>query len=343
MFVKKLLITALFAFILAAIIWFYISSPVSNSSTIISVNIPVGFNSNQIASKLKTAGLIKSKTAFKLTANLYGYSNKLKPGNYQLNQSMNLLKIIEIIAIGKSKGLRLTVPEGYTIRQIADKISSLNMAKIDVDAFVAKCFSSNNYPQFQFTNDKNLEGYLFPDTYLINPASDIDTLIETMLENFKIKVVEPLKPDIIKFAQNYFPSDSDDFSISLNKVIILASLVEREARKPSDRTLIASVILNRLKNNMRLEICATVSYMPGESRGNKSKIYIADTKKDSPFNTYLHSGLPPAPICNPGLASIKAVLNPSGGDYLYYVAKPDGSHIFSRTYAQHLAAKRLVR
>jgi UPF0755 protein len=251
---------------------------------------------------------------------------------------MSVQQVIHHLVSGETIETRLTIPEGYTIRQIADELQARQFATSE--SFVRLTLTQGfQFPNSAFLFGHNLEGYLFPDTYLFQRGADINTIVETMLSTFQHKVVTPYKADIERVGKERFGLGPDKFNESLYKVLIMASLVEREAQLAKDRPVIAAVLWNRLDKRIRLEICATVSYVPGESRENKGKVYIVDTKKDGPYNTYRNYGLTPTPICNPGIASIKAVLEPAKVDYLYYVAKGDGGHIFSRTYKEHLAAK----
>jgi UPF0755 protein len=194
-----------------------------------------------------------------------------------------------------------------------------------------------------FIYSQNLEGYLFPDTYLIARGTDSDAIIRKMLDAFRQKVVVPYRPRIESVAQAKFGIGEDSFALGLHRILTIASMVEREAKIDKDRPLIAAVLWNRLKNNMKLEIDATVNYSPGQSKENKPRIYYKDLQNGSAYNTYRTLGLPPGPICNPGTASIEAVLQPANVDYLYYVARKDGSHVFSRTYQEHQAATKAIR
>ena len=168
--------------------------------------------------------------------------------------------------------------------------------------------------------DDNLEGYLFPDTYTVPQGATARDIVQMMLDNFDRRVVTP------------FGAEAGAFPGGLPAAVTLASLVEREAEVDSDRPLIAAVYRNRLKAGMRLQCDATVQYALPE---HKTRLFYADLRVDSPYNTYQHAGLPPTPIANPGLPSIEAALHPAAAQYLYYVAGPGGRHVFSTTLAQH--------
>jgi len=305
------------------------------------VSIPAGSSARKIATILHDDGVIRSPLVFVLTCRLSGASRELKPGVYGIAPSLGVPKIIEMLAKGESLEAWVTIPEGYTVRQIADVLHDKQF--VDGDAFVQMAvLHGTEFASYDFIPGDSLEGYLFPDTYLIERGQDSQQIIDKMLATFDSKIVEPLRADIEHTVLERFRLTGDQFDEGLRRVITMASLVEREARIPFDRPVIAAVLWNRLKRGMRLEVCATVSYVPGESRENKLRVLTVDTRTDSPYNTYRFAGLPPGPICNPGLASVEAVLHPANVDYLFYVARPDGSHVFSRTYAEHLAAKRRI-
>lgn len=330
--------------VLVALVWMLVigSMPVSDDRTPVRVVIAKGASAAEIASILGEKSLIRSPFVFRLTCRVGGSSGGLKPGVYEFSKSMSLPMIIAKLVQGETLEQWVTVPEGFTIRQIADLLEAKQLA--DADAFVRLAITRGyEFSKYAFVYGNNLEGYLFPDTYLVARGTDTHGIIEKMLDAFEMKVASPLGTEIESVARKRFGLGSQAFAEGLNKILTLASLVEREAKMPADRPLVAAVLWNRLAKNMRLEVDATVSYRPGESRHNKGKIYYSDLEIESPYNTYKHTGLPPAPICNPGLASIKAVLDPANVDYLYYVARPDGSHVFSRTFEEHVKAKNAIK
>lgn len=331
---------AVFLSVLIIIAWVLAwgSHPVSNDASPVCVVIPNGSPAKEIALILKKEGVIRSSFVFTLTCRFGGMSSTLKPGVYELNRAMSLQQIIEKLVAAKTVESWVTVPEGYTAKDIGDLLDSKKLVNSSV--FVETAINRGyEFPAYKFIDDENLEGYLFPDTYLIGKDADSQQIIRTMLSTFDKKVLTPNRVELRNTINKRFGMDNSNFNEGLRKIITIASIVEREAKTPDDRFLIAAVIWNRLEKNMRLEIDATVSYRPGESKSNKSKVYYSDLQVDSAYNTYKHNGIPPAPICNPGLASVQAVLNPAQVDYFYYVAKPDGSHVFSRTYKEHLKAK----
>lgn len=291
------------------------------------VVIPVGSSTASIAAILKEAGLINSEQVFKIQSKLQGVDGKYKAGAYEISPSMSMGEIMELLAAGRDSTLRFTIPEGYTLDQIAERLSEQNL--IDKEVFWELAESGEF--DYWFLKDapagKNrLEGYLYPETYeVFNNASERD-IIEKMLTQFGKVFNEDMEKQAKKLGYD------------INEILTVASMIERETLADSERNLVASVIYNRLDKGMRLGIDATVQYALGEQ---KQYLSSADTKIDSPYNTYRIDGLPPGPICSPSASSIKAALNPADTKYLYYVLKPDntGCHNFSSGYDQFLKDK----
>ena len=328
------------ALVVVALVLMLGSGPVSGDKTPVRVTIAQGASARGISHTLSESKLIRSPFVFLLTCMMSGSSQNLKPGVYELNQTMSAPAIIKRLVAGETIESWVTIPEGKTLREIADILEAKHL--VDSATFLALVTSEGDlFSDYDFTYGENLEGYLFPDTYLIERGTSPERVIEMMLGNFGTKVLSQKKSEIARFAASKLGTSG--FNTGLHKVLILASLVEREARIPADRPKIAAVVLNRLANGMRLEIDATVTYELGKSRANKARVYYSDLRKDTPYNTYVHAGLPPAPICNPGLASIKAALEPAAIDALYYVAKPDGSHVFTKTLQEHNLAKQAIQ
>lgn len=315
--------------------------PVSGGREPVKVVIRRGSNAGDVTRVLGENRLIRSRLIFKLVCRLSGQSEKLKPGVYEFNRAMSAPEIIDQLVEGRSLESWVTMPEGFTVRQMADLLDEKRLA--DGSSFVNLAISDQDtFREYPFLDGGNLEGYLFPDTYLIPRDANAESIVRQMLDTFQRKVISACRQEIKATIADRFKLGSNDFEDGLHRLLTMASLVEREAKIPKDRPLVAAVLWNRLAGNMKLEVDATVSYVPGRSTDNKDHVYYRDLTGDSPYNTYKHLGLPPAPICNPGVASIKAVMEPAKVDYLFYVAKPDGSHVFTRTLQEHLAAKRAI-
>ncbi|HUV03737.1 MAG TPA: endolytic transglycosylase MltG [Armatimonadota bacterium] len=293
----------------------------------IAVQIPKGASAGEIGRILAARDVIRSPFWFRVLARAAGKSTNLMTGAYKLSPSMTPLAVLGKISSGEAYALWITCPEGFTIRQIGERLEAEGVGDADRFYELARFYGASFPTSFPHPPD-SLEGYLFPDTYLAPVGKPEEKLVREMLDCFERKVVAPLASDISASG------------MSLHEVITLASLIEREAKIPKDRRLVSAVLRNRLARNMRLECDATVLYALGR---HKNRLLYKDLAVDSPYNTYLYAGLPPGPIANPGLASIKAALRPAHVDYLYYVARDDGSHIFSRTFADHQRAKRIAR
>ncbi len=285
-----------------------------------------GASARSVAHELKQRGLIRSEIAFRLTARRDW--RKVRQGEYLFRPSMNPLQILKKMVEGRVEAHWVTIPEGFTLTQIASLLAEQRLATKD-EFLTAASAASHLDTEFPKPTG-SLEGYLFPDTYRLDAYQEAaSALIEYMARRFDEVVWKRLLKE--KAPEN---------GLTLHEIVTLASLVEGEAKKDQERPVIAGVLMNRLRTGRKLECDATVQYALGN---RKSRLLYSDLQYPSPYNTYLHEGLPPGPINNPGLASIKAALSPAGTPYLYYVARPDGSHIFSRTAAEHQWAIARVR
>lgn len=305
-------------------------SPVSSDkdAPAVLVNIPSGASANEIGRLLARRHLIRSAFGFAYTARAAGLTDKMKAGRYELSPAMPPRQMAALIALGQTAQDVVTLPEGFTVAQIARRLADKKMAAAPKFLALAKTqgrtFEADGFRPLK----DNLEGYLFPDTYQIPRGASERAIITQMLRGFQRRVLQPHRAEIAAYPGG------------LPALVTLASLIEREARVPADRPRVAAALSNRLQMGMRLECDATIEYaLPA----HKNRLLYADLRVDSPYNTYLHAGLPPTPIANPGLSSIEAALHPEKADYLFYVARPDGSHIFSRTLAEHNRAVAQVR
>ena len=292
------------------------------------IEIQEGQSAANIADDLYLMGIIDNPDSFVISAKMLNLSSKLKAGTYFLSPSMSNYSIITNLALGRavSGAVRLVVPEGSSIYKIARAIEKNNIRLTgNFDALETKGITSSLEAQYSFLRDlpiKSLEGYLFPDTYMVNEVTDVDSITNMMLTRFQ-QVVIPIWKSV---RINKF---------SLHELITLASIVEKEAETDSERPIIASVFFNRLKSGMPLRADPTVKYaLPSPHK----RLFYSDLKYDSPYNTYLNKGLPPGPICNPGLKSILAVMYPARTNFIYFVSNGDGTHTFSENWAGHVKA-----
>jgi UPF0755 protein len=301
--------------------------PVASDGPAQAILIPPGESLPAIAARLYAAGLIRSPLAFVGAARLRRLDDRLQSGEYLLTPAMSTIEILEKIARGQVLLHRVTIPEGYTAAQIADAVAQAGVA--DRAAFLRVVQRDGGPFGLDFLEGRsNLEGYLFPDTYYFPRGLPVRQVALAMLTRFGEQVTPELRARMRSRG------------LSLHQVLTVASLVEREAKIPVERAIIAGVIYNRLRLGWRLEIDATVLYALGRHR---EQITAADLLVDSPYNTYRYVGLPPGPICSPGLAAIEAAAQPAETPYLFYVLRRDGSHAFSRTFEEHQRAVRRWR
>ena len=293
------------------------------------VTIPPGKSARQIGEILARRHLVRSPVSFVLASRIDHLSGEMHAGRYALSPAMPPRQIAALMALGETASNVVTIPEGFTVKQIARRLAEANLVN-ETQFLTLATAQGRTFTVSGWTPpNASLEGYLFPDTYTVPKGATAREIVAQMLQNFQARVVVP-DGRLAARAPGGLPG-----------VVTLASLVEREAEVPSDRPLIAAVYLNRLKAGMRLQCDATVQYALPQ---HKARLFFADLRVESPYNTYLHAGLPPTPIACPGLPSIEAVLHPAHVDFLYYVAGPDGRrHIFSRTLAEQDAAIARVR
>lgn len=302
-------------------------APVDPQAPATIVVIPPGASTSGIAAALQEAGIIRSTSPFIVAARVRGVARSLREGEYRLSPAMPLLRIVDVLARGEVVLHTVTIPEGFTADQIVRTLARAGLG----DAGRLRVLARGGAGQFEYDFLRGvpaggLEGYLFPDTYYIPRFLDEREVVDRFLA---------------RFAQTVVPLwRSAGAGRPLHEILTMASMVEREAKSAGDQELIAGVLYNRLARGWRLEVDATVLYALGQ---HKSVVTYEDLKVNSPYNTYLRAGLPPGPIANPGLGAIRAALRPARTDYFFYVARPDGSHAFSRTLAEHLANVRRFR
>lgn len=283
------------------------------------VVVPPGYTTAEIATLLAEEGVIADENPFIWYCRLNGLDGKLQAGEYVLSSEDGIPAVAATLAAGRVHVVKFTVPEGYDKRKTARVVEAAGICS--ADEFLAACRRGD--PRGRVPTD-DLEGYLFGDTYEVTGDAGPEDVVATMVDRF----FEVLGPDGLARA--------GELGRPLQDAVTLASIVEREALLNEERPPVASVFYNRLARGMRLESCATVIYALG---GDVDRLTIQDLKVDSPYNTYIHAGLPPGPICSPGRASLMAALDPAQTDYLFFVSNGDGSHTFSKTLRGHLAAR----
>lgn len=294
----------------------------------VSVTIPSGSTTSDIANILKEQGLISNTFTFRLSSKINGYDGTYQMGTYDVDTGMTPTQIMALLQSGEvSTKNKLTVPEGYTVKQIADRVAETGLCT--AEEFITEA-NTGTFPH-SFLKDLpdreyRLEGYLFPDTYFLSENMTAHEIITMMLD---------------RFEQMYTQEYQDAVAASghtLDEIVTIASMVEKEITLDEERARAAGVIYNRLEQDMSLGIDATVLYAVGKTGGELTQ---ADLQTDSPYNTRLNKGLPLGPIANPGEASFKAALYPEDNNYLYYVVEAAGqsNHVFCETNEEFLAAK----
>lgn len=321
---RKLILLVVCIGLFAGSYVYNLAQPVSSSpGEPVLVSVKSGMSAAEIGTILYQQGLIRNISVFRAIVHAQRLEDSLQAGEYAFTKDMNAKTIIAMIAKGEVAFQQFTVPEGLTIDQIAQLFAEKKLGDADKFKAAAKQYAVFDYIQPDDNVSYKVEGFLFPDTYRVSRSASEIELIRIMATQFD------------RVFTTEFRAKAQERGLSIRETIILASLVEKEARFSEERPIIAGVFLNRLKLGMPLQSCATIQYILGYP---KPELTIKDTELPSPYNTYLHAGLPPGPIANPGLAAIKAVLYPTSSEYLYFVADQNGKHHFSKTYEEHLAA-----
>lgn len=307
---KVLKILAVMAVLVSALIIFQLNHKTE-------YNQIVEIKKGQSISKSLKELPVSEEFLFKLYLKFKNQGKNIKAGYYELKGEYSIITLVELLESGKEKLYRFTIPEGYSLEQIADKLAA--EGKISKEKFYEEL---NNVKDFPYpVPNGNFEGYFYPETYNFSEYFKEKEIIKTILGEF-----------LKKFPPEKYP-DKEEFY----KKLIMASIIEKEAVKSDEKPVIASAFYNRMRKGMTLSSDATVNYVFGYA---KRRIYYKDLAVESPYNTYKYKGLPPAPIANPDIKSVEAAYNPADTDYLFFVAKGDGYHYFSRTYAEHLEFQR---
>ncbi|MBL0387357.1 endolytic transglycosylase MltG [Tumebacillus sp. ITR2] len=305
--------------------------PPGGNGQAVEINIPEGANAASVGQQLEDLNMIKNGTLFKWYLSYEGTSSNLKIGKYYLKQGMSMEEIARVLVEGDAKynTLKFTIPEGYTVDQMADELVKDKLIT-DKQAFLNEVDKGSFDYDFVKEIPANtgikhrLEGYLFPDTYEVYQDATPHQIVDTMLKQTDATLTPEWRGQMKKLGLN------------VHSALTIASLVEREAAVDAERPIISGVIRNRLSAApaMKLQIDATVQYALGKTKEN---LLYKDLEVDSPYNTYLHDNLPPGPIAAPGKSSIQAAIYPAVHDFYFYVTKNDGSgeHFFAHSYEEH--------
>jgi UPF0755 protein len=323
--VKKFFLLVLFLLLLAgaAGAWFYtgIDRPFKGYDAAEQfVEIPQGAGSAAIAKRLAEAGVVSDVNSFRLALWLTGDARRLQAGEYRFDRPLSVRQVADKIARGDVYVRPITFPEGLTVRQMAALYESKGFgpAKEFLDAAKNAALARAIDP-----DAKDLEGYLFPDTYKLPRHATAEQLVARMMAGF----MKALTPDLIDRAEAR--------GLTIRQLVTLASIVEKETGTAEERPRVAAVYANRLRIGMGLQCDPTVIYALERAGRYDGNLTREDLQFDSPYNTYRYAGLPPGPIAAPGKASLEAVLRPAKVDYLYFVSRNDGSHVFATTLAEH--------
>ena len=282
------------------------------------VQITDGMSFKAISGTLKKEGVIRYRGYFEIIGRLQGISRKVRVGYYGLNTNMSMWEVLEALRKGKIIEYEVVVPEGYNLYQIGWTLSNTPLIS-DPQQFI-RLVKDKNYVHSLGIDADTLEGYLFPDTYYLPKGIRLEDIPKKMVLRYKAV-----------FDDSY-RARAQELGLSEQQVITLASIIEKEAKVSSERKLISAVYHNRLKKGMRLQADPTAVY---GTKAWVTKVTLKDLRRKSPYNTYLHKGLPPGPIANPGQGAILAALYPDRVDYLFFVAQGDGTHYFSNDYGSH--------
>ena len=296
---------------------FQLSTPNGEGLKVLTVDFVKGSTLKKLADTLEKEGIISSSAVFILYAKVSGVSGKVQAGTYQFSDAMTPPEILRKLTVGDVFEKRFAIPEGYSIFQIAEMLDSRGF--FNKEQFLKECRNQQLLNELGISA-KTVEGYLYPSTYNLLKIEAPGDLIRQMADRF------------VKVYTEKFSTAEKSSRLSRMQIITLASIVEKEAVAPEEKPIIASVFLNRLKKGMPLQSDPTATY---GIRAFGGKVSGADVRRDSPYNTYLISGLPPGPIGNPGADAIEAVLKPAATGYYYFVAKNDGTHHFSLNLDEH--------
>jgi len=320
---NKKIIYVIFMFFAAAftipalVFWWQIRTPLSRSAEIKFFKVEKGESAKVIAAHLKNSDLIENQFFFQLYVFLSLRQYALKSGEYKLSQSMSIREIADTIVFGGTNEVLITIPEGFTLKQIEQRLVAAGLVKHN--ELISYTFS-DGAPAILSDKPKSasLEGYLFPDTYRFFKDAKLPDIVSKMVANLDDKLTSDLKT-AVKIS-----------SYTIYEIITMASLIEKEVKSDADREIVSGILWKRLKAKIPLQVDATLVYITG-----RKEIFDADKKINSPYNTYFYRGLPKGPISNPGLSAIRAAIFPKSSPYWYYLSAKDGATIFSKTLEEH--------
>ena len=314
-------------FLLAIVYFAMLATPLNLRNLNRIVTIQPNASLQEIATYLQDQNIIENRSRFILATKMMRKGRKLRAGRFNLKRASNYYELIKTLSDWEVETVRVTIPEGLRSREIAKLLEK--RIGVSAEGFMKKIMDPNFTHELGIAAD-NLEGYLFPDSYDLLEGDSPEYVIRRMVSRFKEVVNDSVRQEIKRRGYN------------LHQVITLASIVEGEVQVNFERPIVASLYYNRLRRRIRLEACPTIQYIIPDS---PRRLLMSDLKIKSPYNTYLHYGLPPGPVSNPGWKSIQATLNPAKTNYLYMISKGDSTytHIFTSNYNEFLAAKKRLQ
>ena len=320
--VKKIFILCILVLIfgVSTVVWYtqrFLVTPGPALQRPVVVLVPKGTSLRMISRTLAEEGLVTNATLFSWWAQWIGADRKIKTGEYEFTEALTPRELLQRLLVGQGLRIVITIPEGFTFRQIVTLLTEKGLGS------PASFLCLNTDAQFLEKwglPAQGLEGYLFPDTYYFSPFASAEEVLSQMVA----RLYQVFSPEM------YRQADTADFSV--HQIVTLASLIEKETGAAPERPLVSAVLHNRLKRGMLLQCDPTVIYGIEDFDGNLTRQHL---RTSTPYNTYIVPGLPPGPIANPGLQSLLAAIQPAKEDYLYFVAKGDGSHQFSYDIAAH--------
>ena len=327
---RRIIVLLMFLIVVSFFMYYHsvIMRPLKNNQSTVAIEVKQGEGFYDVLNKLDKEGKLRNKLMIKIKLAFDKNKINLNEGIYEVSSETSLSELIDSLenTSDNINLVKVTIPEGYNVEEIGKRIEECGFCT--KEEFI-QAVKNHQLPDFIEENDKtryNLEGFLYPDTYLIEKGTSADSIIAMMLERFNTVIHQVEEENKIELNKS-----------ELYKTITIASMIEKEARVDKDRPLIASVINNRLNKGMKLQLDATVLYSLGY---HVDKVLNKHLEVDSPYNTYKYKGLPEGPICNPGIESIEAALNPAKTNYIYYILEKDGSHYFTDSYDDFLNKKK---
>ncbi|MBI4408486.1 MAG: endolytic transglycosylase MltG [Gemmatimonadetes bacterium] len=291
------------------------------------VHVPRGATFSAVTDSLDAKGLVRAPRLFRLYARVIGAHDEVKPGVYEFRRGTGWVKLISDLRAGRFLRAKLVIPEGWDVQRIAERLAAIT--ELPPESVAAALLDSGRAARAGVPGP-TFEGYLYPATYTLAVAMPLDVAVGELVAQYR------------RAWRPAWRARADSLGLSEREAVTLASIIESEAKRPEEMPLVSAVYHNRLRIHYPLQADPTVQYALGRRRERLLYAHI-DSVADSPYNTYTHAGLPPGPIASPSVRALEAALYPADVDYLYFVARPDGSHVFTRSIQEHNRVKEALR